>query len=136
MNIDTQYQPISYWQNNSTVANRPKVSVEPAIVDYDTTHTTTYGSQIKGSKVDLDYVVGVVTDRDGLITDMQIESSRTTPVEARKGYRNTWLHVAKNCICDPTEKCIVFYMADPSPSPEPTPTGTKLDVSKTNVTFQ
>lgn len=134
LDIDTQYQPISYWQNNATVANRPKVSVEPAVVDTDTTHTTTYGSQIKGAKVDLDYVVGVVTDRDGLLTDFQIESSRTTPVEARKGYRNTWLHVAKNCICDPTEKCIVFYMADPAPSPTPTPTSAMLSTG-TNVTI-
>ena len=133
LDIDTQYQPVSYWQNNSSVANRPKVSVEPAVVDTDTTHTTTYGSQIKGAKVDLDYVVGVVTDRDGLLTDFQIETSRTTPVEARKGFRNTWLHIAKNCICDPTEKCIVFYMADPTPTP--TPTSVNLSAGN-NVTYQ
>lgn len=136
LDIDTQYQPVSYWQNNNSVANRPKVSLEPAVVDTDRTHTTTYGSQIKGAKVDLDYVVGLVTDRDGLLTDFQIESSRTTPVEARKGYRNTWLHIAMNCLCDPTEKCIVFYMADPTPSPEPTPTSSPVELVNGKVTYQ
>lgn len=116
LNIDTQYQPVSYWQTNEDDSDRPKISVEPAVIN------TTTGVQEKGTKVALDYVIGCITDRDGLVTDFQIETSRTTPVEARKGYRNTWLHVAKNCICDPTEKCIVFYMADETPSPTPTPT--------------
>ena len=118
-----QYQPITYWQDNSTEANRSKVKVAPAIIDTDTSHTSTYGTQIKGENVELDYVVGLLTDRDGLMTDFQIESARTTPIEARKGYRNTWLHVAKGGICDPTEKCILYIMADPSPSPTPTSAG-------------
>ena len=88
-----------------------------------TSHTSTYGTQIKGENVELDYVVGLLTDSDGLMTDFQIESARTTPIEARKGYRNTWLHVAKGGICDPTEKCILYIMADPSPSPTPTSAG-------------
>lgn len=116
LDIKTQYQPVTFWQNNDSDANRPKISVEPAIVDADTT-SQTYGQQIKGAKVDLDYVVGMITDKDGLLTDFQIESTRTTPVEARKGYRNTWQNIAKNCICDPTEKCVIFYMSDASLSP-------------------
>ena len=120
LDIDTQYQPVTYWQSNNSDSDRPRVKVAPAIVDTDSTHTSTYGTQIKGSNVELDYVVGLITDRDGLLTDFQIETTRTTPVEARKGYRNTWQTIAKNCICDPTEKAILFYMADPSPAPTPT----------------
>ena len=105
-----------------------------AIIDTDTTHTSTYGTQIKGSDVELDYVVGFITDRDGLLSDFQLERAETTPLEARKGYRNTWLHIAKNGICDPTENCILYYMAD-SVSPEPTPTGTKM-TKNAKVDFQ
>lgn len=108
LDLDTQYQPVTYWQSNTTDADRPKVDVEPAVVN------TTTGVQEKGAEVKLDYVVGLITDRDGLVTDMQIETTRTTPVEARKGYRNIWQHIAKNLICDPTEKTILFYMADPT----------------------
>jgi hypothetical protein len=108
LDLDTQYQPVTYWQSNTTDADRPKVDVEPAVVN------TTTGIQEKGAEVKLDYVVGLITDRDGLMTDFQIETTRTTPVEARKGYRNTWQIIAKNLICDPTEKTILFYMADPT----------------------
>lgn len=108
LDLDTQYQPVTYWQSNTTDADRPRVDVEPAVVN------TTTGVQEKGAEVKLDYVVGLITDRDGLVTDMQIETTRTTPVEARKGYRNIWQHIAKNLICDPTEKTILFYMADPT----------------------
>ena len=111
LDLDTQYQPVSYWQTNYTDAKRSKVDVYPAIVN------TSTGVQAKGDRVQLDYVVGLICDRDAMLTDMQIETARTTPVEARKGYRNTWLHVAKNGICDPTENAILFYMADPAPGP-------------------
>ena len=108
LDLDTQYQPVTYWQSNTSDADRPKVDVEPAVVN------TTTGVQEKGAEVKLDYVVGLITDRDGLMTDFQIDTTRTTPVEARKGYRNTWQIIAKNLICDPTEKTILFYMADPT----------------------
>ena len=120
LNIDTQYQAVSYWQSNYSDAVRPSVDVVPAIIDTDSTHTSTFGTQIKGNEVKLDYVVGLITDRDGLLTDMQIEKARTTSVEARKGYRNTWLSVAKNAIVTPLENTVLFIMADPAPSPTPT----------------
>jgi hypothetical protein len=111
LDLDTQYQPVTYWQSNTTDADRPKVDVEPAVIN------TATGVQEKGAEVNLDYVVGLITDRDGLMTDFQIESTRTTSVEARKGFRNVWQIIAKNLICDPTEKCILFYMADPTSEP-------------------
>lgn len=131
----SNYQEVTYWQSNENEAARSKVKVAPAIIDTDTTHTSTYGTQIKGSDVELDYVVGFITDRDGMLTDFQVERADTTPLEARKGYRNTWLHIAKNAICDPTENVILYYMADPSPSPTPT----VVDAGKMlkgDVTFQ
>ena len=106
LNLDTQYQPVSYWQSNYSDAVRPQVKVIPAVIN------PSNGLQTAGNAVNLDYVVGMITDRDAMLTDFQIETARTTSVEARKGYRNTWLHVAKNGICDPTENTILFYMDD------------------------
>lgn len=134
LKLDTQFQGVTYWQSNYSDAVRPKVDVVPAVIDTDTSHTSTFGTQIKGNEVQLDYVVGLITDRDGLLTDMQIEKARTTPVEARKGYRNTWLSIAKNAIVTPLENCVLFYMADPSPSP--TPTSVDLSINRGNVTYQ
>lgn len=107
LDLEKQYQPITYWQTNYTDAKRSKVDIYPSIVN------TSTGEQAKGDRVQLDYVVGLIVDRDAMLTDMQIETARTTGIEARKGYRNTWLHVAKSGICDPTENSILMYMADP-----------------------
>lgn len=130
----SNYQEITYWQSNENEASRSKVKINPAIVDSDST-SPTYGTQIKGSDIELDYVVGFITDRDGMLTDFQIERAETTPLEARKGFRNTWLHIAKNAICDPTENCILYTMEDVTPTPSPTPTVVNL-TGNSDVTYQ
>ena len=113
----SNYQEITYWQSNENEAARSKIKITPPVIDTDSSHTSTVGTQIQGSTVQLDYVVGMICDRDGMLTDFQIERADTTPLEARKGYRNTWMHIAKNAICDPTENTIIYYMADPTPGP-------------------
>ncbi len=102
-----QYEPVDYWQSNYSDAVRPSVKVRVPFYD------KTTGVQSGSGDIALDYVVAFVTDVDGLMTDFQLESARTTPVEARKGYSNTWLTIAKNAITDPTENSVLFYMADP-----------------------
>ena len=106
LKMDKQYQEVTYWQSNTSEATRAAIKVTPAVVD------TATGIQKAGTTVELDYVVGLITDKDGLMTNMQLETARTTPVEARKGYRNTWLSFARNNICDNTESCILYIMAD------------------------
>ena len=101
------YEGVSFWQAKS---NRAGINITPAITDADTT-SPTYGTQIAGSAVALDYVVGCLFDEDAVLAEMQLNVARSTPVEARKGYRNTWDTFAKNTISDPTEKFILFYMA-------------------------
>lgn len=101
------YEGVTFWQANS---NRAGINITPAITDADTT-SPTYGTQIAGSAVALDYVVGCLFDEDAVLAEMQLNVARSTPVEARKGYRNTWDTFAKNMISDPTEKFILFYMA-------------------------
>lgn len=111
LDLDTQYQDITYWQSNADNDSRSKVCIKPAIIDTDTS-SATYGTQVPGADVQLDYVVGMICDVDSLMTDFQLEVARTTPVEARKGYRNTWLTVQRNAIVDPTENTILYYMDD------------------------
>ena len=132
------YQNVTYWQSNVDDASRSKIKVAPPIIDTNTS-SATYGTQIKGSNVELDYVVGMLCDRDGMLTDFQIERAETTVLEARKGFRNTWLTVAKNGIIDPTENTIIYIMDDSDvvvePS-EPTTTVADLSISNGNVTHQ
>lgn len=101
------YEGVSFWQAKS---NRAGINITPAITDADPT-SPTYGTQIAGSAVALDYVVGCLFDEDAVLAEMQLNVARSTPIEARKGYRNTWDTFAKNMISDPTEKFILFYMA-------------------------
>lgn len=102
LDIKKQYEPVSFWQSQS---NRDAINVEPAIVDVAT------GAQAKGSAVNLPFVLGCIADVDALMTDMKLEVARTTPLEARKGFRTTWLSFERNAICDPTENFVLFYMA-------------------------
>lgn len=105
LEMGQNYEMVNYWQFNDG-SNDMGINFQTAILDGVT------GLQKQGAVVQLDYVVGILFDRDSLITDFQLETANTTPLEARKGYRNTWLTIAKNAINDPTENAILFYMAD------------------------
>lgn len=103
LDIGTQYEGVMWWQNE----NDPSaISVVPSIPDFGT------GTQITGNAVDLDYVVGVIYDVDAILTDFQLDDVNTTPLEARKRFRNTWYSMARNGLNDFTEKCILFTMED------------------------
>lgn len=103
LDIETQYEPIDYWQS---ITSPSAINVTPAIPDL------TDGTQKAGAPVSLDYVVGMIFDEDAIMTDFQLETANTTPLEARKRYRNIWWSFSKNAINDFTEKCIIFIMAD------------------------
>ena len=104
------YEPVQFWQSE---AQRSAINVTPAIVETDPTDPA-YGTQIKGSKIDIPYVVGMLFDEDGLMTDFQMERAVSSPLEARKLYRNLWLTISKNLINDFSEKSIIYVMEDPS----------------------
>lgn len=96
------YEGVDFWQN----INEPtKVDIVPAIPD--TSDPTT---QIAGTRVQLDYVLGILFDEDAAMIDYQLDESYSTPVEARKRYRNIWWHFAKNALNDFTEKGILLYI--------------------------
>jgi hypothetical protein len=48
------------------------------------------------------------------MSDFQLDDANTTPLEARKRFRNTWYTMARNGLNDFTEKGVLFIMADPS----------------------
>ena len=106
------YEGVDYWQGlTGTLTNNPAINVTPAIPETDSTDAA-FGTQVAGSAVSEDYIVGFLFDTDALMVDYQFEGSYTSPLEARKLYRNLWFHYSKNAINDFTENGIVFYMAD------------------------
>jgi len=105
LEMGQNYEMVNYWQFNDG-SNDMGINFQTAILDGVT------GVQKQGAAVQLDYVVGILFDRDALLTDFQLETANTTSLEARKGYRNTWLTISKNAINDPCENAILFYMKD------------------------
>ena len=98
------FEAIEFWQNEFEPT---KISVTPAIPDIsDPTEQTA------GAAVTLSYVLGLIYDEDALMTDYQLDTVNTTPLEARKGYRNTWYTFRKNAINDFTENGVLLYMTD------------------------
>lgn len=97
------YEGVTFWQDEAVPFG---IKVTPAIPD--TSDPTT---QIAGATVALDHVLGVIYDEDAVMVDYQLDASYSTPVEARKRYRNIWWHFKKNAINDFTENGVLLYMA-------------------------
>ena len=107
LDIKKQYEGVSFWQESGADDDaRAAVKVRVPYLDIND------GTQKSSGNIELPYVVGILFDEDAVMVDYQLERALSTPVEARKGYRNTWLHFAKNAINDPTENAVMFYMAD------------------------
>ena len=98
------FEGVNYWQNPNDPAG---IDITPAIPDTSDPTEQTAGSEVKDIKV-----LGVLFDRDALCIGFQMERAAATPLEARKGYRNTWLTIAKNPKNDFTENGIIFYLED------------------------
>lgn len=99
----SQYEGVTYWQDINSPA---QINIKPAITD------TATGEQKSGDAVALPYVIGILYDEDGMMSDYQLEDAVSTPMEARKHYYNIWYSFARNGIIDNTENSVIFYMAD------------------------
>lgn len=109
LDLQTQYYGVQWWQNE----NAPSaIDVVPSIPDLNSV-STYYGEQVTGTRVQLDYVVGLIFDEDAIMTDFQLDDVNTTPLEARKRFRNTWYAMKRNLINDFSEKAVLFTMEDP-----------------------
>lgn len=118
LSFDTQFESVDFWQNLSTSeTDRAGINtyitvpgwLESAITSGVTTTDTKY-------TFNPDYVLGCLYDRDAVMTDFQFEDAKTTPVEARKHFVNTWYTFAKGAIGDPTENFVLFTMGDNKPA--------------------
>ena len=96
------YEGVQFWQN---IDEPSKISITPAIPN-----VLSPGQQTSGSPVAEDYVIGMLFDEDALMVDYQLERSASTPLEARKNYRNIWWSFSKNAINDFTENAIIFLL--------------------------
>lgn len=108
LDIDRQYEPVTFWQASES---RESIDLYPAVV---ATSGGSAGTQIKGNRVSLGYVVGFLCDEDAIAVQFQLDTATTTPLEARKRYRNVWNTFMKNAISDPTENSILYIMDDAS----------------------
>lgn len=106
-----KWEGVDFWQS---FAAGPAISFTPGICDMDPT-SPTYGTQITGSAVSQDYILGVLYDEDAIMTDFMFDSVDTTPLEARKRYRSTYWHALRGAINDPTENFVVFYLGAGGP---------------------
>lgn len=100
------FEGVDFWQNEYDIS---AIDITPAIPDAAGSNS---GLQTAGTRVQLDYVLGFLFDEDAMMVDYQFESATTTPLEARKHYRNMWWTFRKNSIVDFTENMILLYMAD------------------------
>ena len=106
LNIEN-YEPVSFWQSNFDETVRPSINMTVPYYD-----TVTGEQKATPSAVQIDYVVGVLFDEDSVGTSFGMERATTSGLEARKGYRNSWLTFSKGAVNDATENMIVLYMAD------------------------
>ena len=105
---EPRFEAVDFWQSFEA---GPAIDVTPAIPDFDST-SATFGTQIAGSEVELDYVLGILYDEDAIMTDFQLERTDTTVLESRKHYRNIWWSFSKNALSDLSENAIIFTMED------------------------
>ena len=119
LDIDTQFEAIDFWQTNSlSEADKAGINMyvtvpgwlESMITSGVTTSDTKY-------TFNPDYVLGAIWDKDAVMTDFQLETADTTPLEARKRYISTWYTFAKGAIGDPSENMVIFIMSANNPAP-------------------
>lgn len=108
-----QFESVDFWQTFS-LSDSDKVAV-----DFKVTVPGWLEDMISGGQTTVDtpyefkpdYVLGVLFDKDAVLTDFQFEAARTTYPEARKNYVNTWFDFGLGSVGDPTENFVVFVMS-------------------------
>lgn len=95
------FEGVEYWQN----PNVPEaVSVTPNQLDVVT------GQSVNGNAVVLDHVLGVLFDRDALVTSVHVEDVLTSPVNNKGSYYNVTYHYGKNYQLNQTENFVIYYL--------------------------
>lgn len=93
-----QYESVSYWQSTK---NRTAIKVTPALPD---------GKE--STEQDIDYVVGILFDKDAIMSINQFDGAFETPLEARKLYTNMWYTFKFGAVNDYVSPAIVYYLGN------------------------
>jgi len=108
-----QFESVDFWQTFSLADS------DKAAIDFKVTVPGWLEDMISGGQTTVDtpyefktdYVLGVLFDKDAVLTDFQFEAARTTYPEARKNYVNTWFDFGLGAVGDPSENFVVFVMS-------------------------
>lgn len=100
-----QYERVNYWQN---ITSPDEIKCTPAIIDTDST-SDTYKTQIKGDAVNK-RIIAAFFNRDAMGAGLMLKRVLTSPVEARKGYYNSFWHLNYSFWSDTTEPSAVFVL--------------------------
>ena len=108
------FEAIDYWQTFSMddsikAAANIKIKI-PAWLEDIIGNTT--GSSDTDYVFQPDYIMGCLFDKRSVMTNFQMEDARTSPLESRKNYLNTWFDFVKSNICNPTQNFILFIMSE------------------------
>ena len=114
LQLDKQFEAVDFWQNfgpdEATRAGANIYTTVPAWLEDMIANTT--GSSDTKFTFNPKYILGCLYDKDAVLTDFQFEAARTTPLEARKNYINTWVDFGLGSIGDPSENFVLFIMSD------------------------
>ena len=108
------FETVDYWQTLSmddAVKASANVKIKiPAWLMNLIGNTT--GSSDTDYVFQPDYLMGAIFDRRSVMTNFQLEDARTTKLEARKNYLNTWFDFVKSNICNPTHNFVLLVMSE------------------------
>ena len=94
------FEGVTYWQSNKP-DDRMKIICKPALPD---------GAE--SDTVEIPYVIGILFDEDAMMTINEFEGAYTTPLEARKMYRNVFYHWRFGAIQDYSFNQIIYYLGE------------------------
>lgn len=107
------FEPIDFWQKFSMS------DTEKASVNIKVTVPGWLQDLIAGTSTGADaaytfnpaYVLGCLFDRRACMTNFQLDEARTSPLESRKNYLNTWFDYVRSNINNPTHNFVLFVMS-------------------------
>lgn len=109
-----QFESVDYWQAFSLDDSvKSSINLQVTVPGWlEDLIGDTSGSSDTAFTFNPDYVLGCLYDKDAVLTDFQFNTARTTPLEARKNYINTWMDFGLGAIGDPTENFVLFIMSE------------------------
>jgi hypothetical protein len=108
------FEAVDYWQTFSmddSIKASANIKIKiPAWLENLIGNTT--GSSDTDYVFQPDYLMGCIFDRRAVMTNFQMEDARTSPLESRKNYLNTWFDFVKSNICNPTHNFVLLVMSE------------------------